>query len=237
MAANDSNRRAHNFKDLTGRTFGRLTVISFSAFVDRSYPSRQRVHHISTWLCRCECGNETVVFSGNLIRGNTRSCGCLSRETSAARQTTHGMTNSPEYRVWSHIIGRCHNPSDAAYADYGGRGIAVCERWRASFESFYEDMGPRPSSMHSIERRNNSGHYSKENCRWATRREQMRNTRRNVLVTFDGRTQCVAAWAEETGIPSDTLRARLRLGWSAERALKEPVDHSRAPHSSAHPSL
>ncbi|MDE1138152.1 MAG: hypothetical protein PW999_00565 [Paraburkholderia tropica] len=117
---------------------------------------------------------------------------------------------------------RCTNPGDISYQRYGARGISVCERWD-NFENFLADMGPRPTNSHSLEREDNNGNYEPGNCRWATAIEQSRNTRRNRMLTFDGRTQCVAKWADEIGIHRLTLQRRLRLGWSVEKTLSTPL--------------
>jgi len=118
------------------------------------------------------------------------------------------------------MIGRCHCPTNRRYTDYGGRGIIVCERWRESLANFIADMGRRPTPDHQIERKDNDGPYCKDNCVWATRTEQGRNKRNNVMLTFRGRTQPMSAWAEELGIDYSKLRRRIRVhGWSAERAL------------------
>lgn len=214
MADADSIAIPYRVKDLTGQRFVRLTVLAFSGV---------KCAH-AYWLCRCECGKETVAQAGHLRSGQYKSCGCLSREQTRARFTTHGKRKSPEYQSWRAMIERCCNHSNASYGNYGGRGIIVCERWRTSFEAFYADMGPKPAGNRiSIERLNNNGHYEPGNCKWATMNEQQRNTRNSVLLTFRGRTQCIAAWAEELGIKRSTLAARIRRGWSVERALAERV--------------
>lgn len=114
---------------------------------------------------------------------------------------------------------RCYVTTDKRYGDYGGRGIRVCERWLNSFEKFFADMGERPSQRHTIDRKNNNGNYEPGNCRWATRAEQNRNQRRNVIVEHDGKRLCVAEWAELAGISADVLRNRLNRGWSIEEAM------------------
>ena len=148
--------------DMTGRTFGLLTVLGRSP---NRPPSKQ-----AQWLCRCECGGEVVANGSNLRRGKTQSCGC--------GRIKHGLANkAPEYHVWEGIKQRCLNPDRAGYEYWGGRGITVCQRWM-EFENFYADMGSRPGPGYSIERVDNDGNYEPGNCRWATASEQQRNTRR-----------------------------------------------------------
>jgi hypothetical protein len=201
--------------DLSGQRFGRLTV--------------QRRHGSScshaTWLCICDCGAQAITTTTHLKKGHTSSCGCVAvaaRRKTGLSRATHGHTRqhivSPEYRTWSGMHTRCSNQSDKNFARYGARGITVCDRWSA-FEAFLADMGPRPSLSHSIERNDNDGNYEPGNCRWATKKEQSRNQRSAHLLTVDGRTQCVAAWAEELGIKSDTVRKRLGRGYALADAL------------------
>ena len=166
-----------NFINLVGQRFGRLTVITRAA-------SKKRWK--TSWECRCECGAFVTVSAMQLRQGETRSCGCLNRDAAAERQRTHGLSETPEYRVWGYIYTRCYNKSRADWPRYGGRGIMMCDRWRlgengaSGFECFLADMGKRPSPKHSIDRINNDGDYEPMNCRWATRSEQMRNTHRSA---------------------------------------------------------
>lgn len=138
-------------------------------------------------------------------------------------RTVHGGTGTDLYTIWNGMLSRCHNPTDKSWKRYGGRGIYVCARWRASFPAFRDDMGVRPSKRHSIERRDNDGPYSPENCVWATAQEQDRNKRSNVWITRDGRTLIVSDWAREFGLSPAVVQSRLRIGWDIERALRTPV--------------
>ena len=201
------------FMDLTGKTFGRLVVVE--------YLGRGKTNAL--WRCRCTCGKVKDILAPRLRNGQTRSCGCFRSEVTSKRSKTHGLKESVEYKTWQGIKSRCYLKSCPSYSRYGGRGIRVCERWRESFEAFLEDMGKRPSNAHSIEREENNGHYSPDNCRWATKSEQARNRRTSRMVTAEGKTQCLAAWAEETGIPYGTIMSRLVSGWTEQKAITEPV--------------
>lgn len=177
---------------------------------------------MSLWECRCDCGNKSTVQTGNLTSGNTTSCGCYWIEVASHLPQTHGMTNSPEYTVWCEMIRRCEDKQRNNFKNYGGRGITVCSRWRKSFSAFFEDMGAKPTQDHSIERENNDGNYEPGNCRWATRKEQGRNTRANRLLEYNGRTACLSEWAEVAGLSTRAFHHRLSRGWSVERAITTP---------------
>jgi hypothetical protein len=132
----------------------------------------------------------------------------------------HGLARSPAHRIWCKMKERCSNPNAVNYERYGGRGITVCSEWLHSFEQFFQDMGPRPSSDHSIERRDNSKPYCKDNCFWATRIEQANNKRNNRIVEYRGRKQSVAAWCRELGLNYHIVRQRIhRNKWTPERAF------------------
>ena len=210
----ESNRRRR--RDLTGKTFGRLAVLG---------PSPNQ-NGRTAWRCRCTCGSERVVLTQNLTGGKTVSCGCFGREATAAR-ATHGhcrtMGGTPEYRAWRDMMRRCHDRSNKRYADYGGRGITVCDEWQASFAAFLAAVGPRPGPGYSLDRRENDKGYSPENCRWTTAKRQQRNMRSNRLVTHGGETLPVSEWAERTGLRWHTIASRLDRGWSAEHALSVPA--------------
>jgi hypothetical protein len=183
----------------------------------------------------CDCGKQKSVLLSNLKSGMTRSCGCLQREAATkhnrAHNTTHGMTAAPEYRCWHAMLWRC-SPAATGHGRlyYFLKGIQVCDRWQGpeGLANFCADMGPRPSSRHSVERKNGDLGYSPENCVWALPKEQCRNLSNNRNLTYKGRTMCVSAWAEEVGLERSVLDSRLRLGWSLERALATPVRVYRA---------
>lgn len=151
-------------KDLTGKRYGHLVVVSLHS----------SDNYVYKWLCKCDCGNDKIVTRNALTTGCTNSCGCLKKEL----QTIHGMWKTPEYRTWIRIKTRCENKNTPYYYNYGGRGISVCERWSNSFENFYSDMGERPTPQHSIERKDNNGNYEPSNCVWETRCKQQQNIRK-----------------------------------------------------------
>jgi len=214
MAKANSTKRGPRFIDLTGQTLGHWHVIRFH--------SVSKGGKRTLFLCRCKCGKEQLVQSNDLRSGHSRSCLLCARRA----QRTHGKSKIPEYRVWINMQRRCRVTKIPLYSSHAGRGIAVCERW-SNFENFFEDMGPRPSPKHSIERIDNDDDYCPENCRWATKTEQSRNTRRNRLLTHDGKTLCLTEWAEILWVKPYTLRNRLASGWSVERTFTTPVQHQK----------
>jgi hypothetical protein len=140
--------------------------------------------------------------------------------TTAARNKTHGLTNTSEYQAWLRMKSRCNNPQNQDFARYGGRGIKVCKRWMDSFENFYADMGPRPRGASLDRYPNNDGDYAPGNTRWANQKQQCRNRSNNRLLTHNGITMCMADWADRLGIKFSILNDRInRYGWSVERAL------------------
>jgi len=211
--------------DLTGKPpFGRLTVLyrDIEASTQRR-GSRGRL--LVYYVCECLCGNHVSVQAAHLRSGHTTSCGCVHEEGLRQRSTKHGATSRtyrmPEYRIWCHMLGRCANPRDHKYPSYGARGITVDASWLHDFPQFLADMGSRPSPQHSIERRNNDGPYSKDNCYWATPAQQSRNTRQNVFLTWNNETHCLIDWAAIIGINEMTLRYRLRH-WPYDKVFTTP---------------
>lgn len=190
--------------DRTGHVFGRWTALS-------------RISGQRKWLCKCECGTVKTVSTSHLRQGKSKSCGCLDRELASARAKTHGMSGTAEHRTWMSMKDRCCRANAAHYECYGGRGITVCDRWLNSFESFYDDMGPKPSVHHSIDRIDVNGNYEPGNCRWATIKQQRRNRRTNIIVSYFGKEVCLAEAAELCGISRYTLSKRIKLGWEGDR--------------------
>ena len=209
--------RGNRLIDLTGRVFGRLTVLSFAG-VGRNGHAR--------WRVRCICGVEKVTSGQSLRAGNSTSCGCYQREVSAIRGLTlnkvHGMHRAPTHDSWTCMLQRCNNPKNKDYKHYGARGITVCDRWR-SFDNFLADMGERPEGKTLDRWPDKDGRYEPGNCRWATAREQAQNMRSNRLIEHAGETLCVAEWARRTNITVHCLRDRLAAGWAIETALTKPM--------------
>lgn len=138
------------------------------------------------------------------------------------KKLEHGLAHSPAWRSWQAMISRCYQPSNVGYHNYGGRGITVCPQWQYSFETFFQDMGPRPTLKHQLDRINNDGNYEPSNCRWATQREQARNRRTSIMLTLRGETKCVADWAATSGQNVRTILYRIAGGWDVEKAVFLP---------------
>ena len=205
--------------DLTDQKFGRLTVKKI-AYRKRSKSGRQRIY----WECLCDCGKITIKVGDNIKSGRSKSCGCYHLESIKKTNTKHGKTDTNEYNIWLGIKQRCLDKNSESYKDYGGRGIKMCERWLESFENFYDDMGPRPSKRHSIDRIDNEGDYTPENCHWATKLEQANNTRSNRFIKIDGVEKTLAQWCRFYDITYGIVECRIRRGWPIEKAIKTEAD-------------
>lgn len=198
-------------KDIRGRKFGRLTVVS--------YVGRDEKTRAARWMCLCECGTNKIVDYWSLKSGETASCGCLYRETRGRISLTHGRTKTPEYGIWKMMRRRCYDQAFHKHKDYGARGIKVCDRWKDSFENFFADMGERPLRAHSLDRIDNDKDYSPENCRWATAREQAANRRTSIVLEFNGDKMCIKQWADKLGMAACTIQYRVNQGWPIEKIL------------------
>jgi hypothetical protein len=193
-------------RDLTGQRFGKLQALEQLA---------NELNHRICWLCLCDCGRKKVIASNHLTSGKIISCGCIQKRV----HWKHGRHKEPEYRSWVAAKARCFNPKNQAYADYGGRGIKVCEEWRNNFIAFYREMGPCPEGM-SLDRIDNNRGYEPGNCRWASKFYQVRNTRSTKMLTFNSKTQVVSDWSRELNIPVTTILGRLKRGLPIEHVLK-----------------
>ena len=202
--------------------FGRLTVISEA----EPYHNAKSGRDYRMALCRCDCGKEKRISPSKLVHGVIVSCGCYAAEQARENKRTHGLTGSPEWMSWTSMKSRCLNQNAQGYENYGGRGITVCDRWRDSFEAFYEDMGPRPSLGHSIERNDTNGHYEPRNCRWATSLEQGANKRNNQIVELRGEKMTLAEACRQSPLSRNSIIDRLDRGMSVEDALFAPIDTS-----------
>lgn len=194
--------------NLQARQFNRWRVISLA-----DIPGRRKF-----WRCECTCGTIANVAAGHLLSGASQSCGCLRKEASSAANKTHGQSETPTYAAWSRMRDRCLNPNNPKYPRYGGRGITVCARW-SDYEAFLADMGEKPEGRFSIDRKDNDGGYSPENCRWATDQQQARNKSNTRILALNGVSKTLTSWAKDSGIGVSTLWNRLNKGLSLSEAL------------------
>lgn len=204
--------------DITGQRFGILTVIE-PVYI----PEKKRWK----WKCQCDCGN-TTYSSANNLKAGVQSCGCLHRKWSHNHLYKHGKTNSRLFPIWQSMKQRCENPNCQAYANYGGRGIKVCDEWNEDFQQFeswsiangYDENAPKGQC--TIERIDVNGNYEPSNCRWATMAEQGCNRRSCVFVEYNGERKTLAEWSRITGLTHATIRGRLLRGWDVESAFTTP---------------
>lgn len=199
-----------------GLRFGYLTALEYI-----------RENRVSWWMVRCDCGTVKRIRQPIFSQPYIKSCGCMRSALCSAANRKHGHTGegwaSKTFRVWSGMRSRCTNPNTPNFKRYGGRGITVCDRWN-TFVNFLADMGEAPEGK-TLERVDNNAGYSKENCKWATPKEQANNRRNNTFLEFNGRRLNIERWAEEIGVPSNTLWMRINHGkWSIEKALTTPLD-------------
>ena len=205
-------------KDMKGLQFGYLTVIDYAG---------SNKNGRAIWICKCKCGKIHETLGKYLRDGSATSCGCRKLKILAdttKRQTTHGMSNTRLYQIWQGIRGRCNNPNDESYYNYGGRKIRICKDWDEFINFYYWAINNGYSEGLTIDRINSNGNYDPDNCRWADYKTQGNNTRRNHKLTYKGITKTMAEWAELKGIKYSTLRGRINIyHWSVEKALETPV--------------
>lgn len=211
--------------DLTGKSFGRLTVIERAGTHISPYGTK-----IPLWRCICDCPKKTVciVRGEDLRKGRTHSCGCILSEFLIKRNAKHNKSGTHLYNVWVNMKQRCYNPKDQAYKHYGGRGITICPEWmdkENGFINFYNDVSKLPhfdDNGYSLDRIDNNGNYEINNVRWSTSEEQANNKRNNILITYNGKTQTVAQWGKEIGVSFDTLYQRI-CKWDIDQALTKEL--------------
>lgn len=199
--------------DLTGKRFGRLTVIERA-------PNRGRR---TMWRCKCQCGKEKVIRQEDLHSGKIVSCGCYLHE----KITKHGLYKTKEYRRWASMKDRCGNPKATHAHRYSGREITVCPEWKNNFQSYYDYVSKLPhfgEEGYSLNRIDNDGNYEPGNVEWADDYTQMNNTSKNHLIEYHGSIKTVTEWARIKGIPIDCLRNRIARGWDSNRALETPIE-------------
>nr|DAY71092.1 MAG TPA: PVL ORF-50-like family [Caudoviricetes sp.] len=208
----------NKLKDLTGQKFGKLTVIGRA----EDYISPRNEREVQ-WRCKCDCGRECIVRGHSLRNGHTTSCGCAIIEAS----TKHGMHGTRLYGIYRGMINRCYNKNLAQYPDYGARGIYVCDEWRGE-NGFINFMNWALANGYTeeltIDRKDNNGPYSPDNCRWVTMVIQANNRRSNVYVEYNGESHTISEWSMITGIPYATLRKRLNDGWDIDKIFNTPVN-------------
>lgn len=188
--------------DLAGQRYGRLTVLE-----EGEHRKTKGGHSIRLWICRCDCGNTVTVSTNALRRGNTSSCGCFRRELLIKSNTTHNLSRTKLYRIWNSMRGRCNNPSDKGFKNYGGRGISVCESWNHSFSAFYDwAISNGYSDGLTIERIHNNGNYEPQNCEWIPLSDQSKNRRSCHYIAYKGQIKTLSDWARYLGVNRSIIR-------------------------------
>lgn len=214
-----------NLLSVPPKRFGRLIVIEYAGQKMSGGKNRQM------WKCKCDCGNYKITSYDSLRDSQTISCGCYNIENcllTRERVVTHAKTGSPEHNTWKSMKQRCYNPKCSEYHYYGGRGIKICERWLNDTKLFYEDMGPRPSATHSIDRIDVNGDYCPENCRWASVDEQANNKRNTIMLTINKETKTAKEWSVLLNITLKNIYNRKNLGWTDEEILLTPIDKTKS---------
>jgi hypothetical protein len=211
-----SDREPPNFKDLSGKKFGKLTVVK----------KQGRQGSFALWECLCDCGETSFVITTNLTRGKQVSCGCYNKKLQTELHTTHDLYNHPLYSVWSSIKTRCYNSKCKHYNRYGGRGIKVCEQW-LDFINFYNDMLIGYEKGLTIDRIDNNGNYEPSNCRWATTKEQQNNKRSSVFMEYNNEVKTLKQWADYYSIDYHSLWSRHKKGYTPHQVIFGKIKNKR----------
>lgn len=199
--------------NLVGQRFGKLVVVAHAGTKVGSNGGKKAL-----WDCVCDCGNHKICVAPNLIKGHTKSCGCIKNWD----KKKHGLSSSRLYGIWENMKSRCYNPSFINYYNYGGKGVKVCEEW-FSFETFAKwALEHGYTDKLTIDRIDGNSNYCPENCRWATPREQSRNTSRNHYITIEGETKLLCDWAKLSGLHHVTILNRIKRGVSGAELIRPP---------------
>lgn len=210
--------------DLTGRKFGRLTVLE-----QADYAYDYKNHRMVMWKCQCDCPDKKIVYvhSSNLLNGNSKSCGCYAKDRTRETRITHGKRSTRLYSIYANMKNRCSNPNCNRYSLYGGKGIKVCDEWLNNFQSFYDwAMANGYSDELTLDRKDNSKDYCPENCRWSTMKEQQNNRTNNHFVEINGVVKTIHEWCDskEYEASYSTVYGRISLGWDVVDAITRPID-------------
>ncbi len=197
--------------DMTGKRYASLTALSMSG---------KEASGDMKWIFRCDCGKEFEANGYYARSGKIINCPTCASERTRLSNLKHGLSESQEFKIWTGMLTRCYNKNSKSYATYGGNGIEVCDRWKKSFENFLSDMGKRPSKQHSIDRINNEGNYTPENCRWATQKEQANNKSNNVKITIDGVTKTLSDWSREFSVNVQASSFRRAQGLTGRKIFE-----------------
>ena len=210
--------------DITGKKFGKLTAIR----LDHKGKNKS-LQSVQYWLFKCDCGKEKIIKKQNVLNGNTKSCGCIHRDSLIKRNKKHGLSYTRLYVVYAGMKARCYDKKHISYKYYGERGISVCDEWKNDFNSFHEwsikngyDENAKKGEC-TIDRIDVNGNYCPENCRWINIEKQNRNHRNNKKITINGKTLCMTEWEDVLGFPVGTIRRRTNLGWPIERIISTPI--------------
>ena len=205
-----------NVNDIVGKKFGRLTVLNY----DNSKPKSAKGGFYHYYICLCECGRTTQVERSHLLTKHTKSCGCLSFETKSILHKKHGLRKTRINNIWRGMKQRCYNPKRDNYSKQGGLGITICKEWLNDFEAFYNwSITNGYTDNLTIDRINVNGNYEPSNCRWVDKIKQANNKNNIPLYEYNGLKLSIAEWSKVLNINSETLRERIKRGWTIEKTF------------------
>lgn len=211
-------------KDIIGLKFNRLTVLELHHKVQKFKKNGSRGGYIEYYLCKCDCGKETIIEKWHITSGRTKSCGCIQKESTSNLFSTHHLSKHQLYNTWCKMKERCYKPICKAYPNYGGRGIKVCDEWKNNFQNFYDwALSNGYKEDLTLDRIDVNGNYEPLNCRWISQKQQCNNKRTNFYITIYNRTQTLKEWCEEKDLNYSAVQARISRGWTIEDAMTIPI--------------